>query len=333
MATGEREMSWMADQYHKTLGHNDINSHACVTGKPISQGGIHGRTSATGRGIFNGCDIFMHDANFMAEVGLLPGIAGKRVVVQGFGNVGLHSARYFHRAGAKIVGVVEWDGALWCDDGIVPSELEEFKLDNGSINGFTKAEAKSEEEVLFAETDVLLLCAKEQVIHKENVHKVKARVIGEGANGPITPKAHDYLVENKVLVIPDLYLNAGGVTVSYFEWLKNLNHVSWGRLTFKYQEDSNHALLDSVSDSLEEKFGKFGGKIAIKPNNAMEKRMSGASEKDIVQSGLQYTMERSALQIVERARVYDLGLDIRTAAYIVACEKVFQSTAEAGFSS
>lgn len=253
--------------------------------------------------------------------------------MQGFGNVGLHSARYFHRAGAKIVGVVEWDGALWCDDGIVPSELEEFKLDNGSINGFHNAEAKTEEEVLFAETDVLLLCAKEQVIHKENVHKVKARVIGEGANGPITPKAHEYLVKNKVLVIPDLYLNAGGVTVSYFEWLKNLNHVSWGRLTFKYQEDSNHALLDSVADSLMDKFGKFGGEIAIKPNDRMQKRMSGASEKDIVQSGLQYTMERSALQIVERARVYDLGLDIRTAAYIVACEKVFQSTAEAGFSS
>merc|ERR1712226_92674 len=333
MATGEREMSWMADQYHKTLGHNDINSHACVTGKPISQGGIHGRTSATGRGIFNGMDIFMHDANYMSEIGLMPGIAGKRVIVQGFGNVGLHSARYSHRAGAKIIGVVEWDGAVWNADGISPAELEEYKLDTGSIVGFTGAEARDEDDVLFAEADVLLLCAKEQVIHKDNVHRVNAKIIGEGANGPITPVAHDYLVENKVLVIPDMYLNAGGVTVSYFEWLKNLNHVSWGRLTFKYAEDTNYALLDSVADSLVDKFGSFGGKIDITPNAEMEQRMKGASEKDIVQSGLQYTMERSAQQIVDRARHYDLGLDIRTAAYIVACEKVFQSTAEAGFST
>merc|ERR1712038_2226836 len=142
MSTGEREMAWMADQYSKTFGAQDLNANACVTGKPISQGGIHGRTSATGRGIYHGCDIFMNDANFMPEVGLLPGIAGKRVVVQGFGNVGLHSARYFHRAGAKIVGVVEWDGAIWCDDGIIPSELEEYKLDTGSINGFPKAISK-----------------------------------------------------------------------------------------------------------------------------------------------------------------------------------------------
>lgn len=332
MATGEREMSWMADEFAKTVGNADLNAQACVTGKPISQGGIHGRTSATGRGIFHGCDIFMSDANYMAKCGLMPGIGGKTVIVQGFGNVGLHAARYFHRAGAKIVGVVEWDGALWSEEGIDPSDLENYMLDNGSIVGYEKAEARDEDDVMFAKTDVLLLCAKEQVVHKDNVQRIQARVIGEGANGPITPVAHQYLLEQDILVIPDLYLNAGGVTVSYFEWLKNLNHVSFGRLLFKYNEDTNYALLDSVASSLEDKFGKFGGKIDVSPNSDMRARMSGASEKDIVQSGLQYTMERSAKQIVDRALLYKLGLDIRTAAYIVAAEKVFKSTHEAGFS-
>merc|ERR1712151_229104 len=169
MSTGEREMAWMADQYSQTIGHNDINSNACVTGKPISQGGIHGRTSATGRGIYHGTDVFMSDQSFMDKIGMEAGISGKSVIVQGFGNVGLHAARYFHRAGAKIVGVVEWDGALFNEEGISPAELEEYKLDTGSINGFPKAVNKSEDDVLFAETEVLLLCAKEQVIHKDNV--------------------------------------------------------------------------------------------------------------------------------------------------------------------
>lgn len=332
MGTGSREMAWIADQYSKTHGNDDLNASACITGKPISQGGIHGRMSATGRGIFHGCDIFMSDANFMAEVGLLPGLGGKRIVVQGFGNVGLHAARYFHRSGAKIVGVVEHDCSLWNDEGIDPTDLDHYKIQTGSISGYNLAEERSEEEVLYAECDVMLLCAKEQAIHKGNMHKFNAKIFGEGANGPITPVAHQYLLEQKCLVIPDLYLNAGGVTVSYFEWLKNLNHMSFGRLTFKYNEETNYALLDSVSSSLERKFGQFGGKIEITPDNNMIQRMKGASEKDIVQSGLQYTMERSAKQIFQRCVKYDLGLDLRTAAYIVAAEKVYNSMQEAGFS-
>merc|ERR1712071_121663 len=326
MATGEREMAWMADEYAKTIGYGDLNAKGCVTGKPISQGGIHGRTSATGRGIWHGTDVFMDDAYFMDLVGLSTGIAGKSVVVQGFGNVGFHAARYFKRAGAKIVGVIEWDGSLWNENGIDPLELDAYKLDNGGVKGFPGAEAR--EDVMYAECDVLLSCAMEKVIHKANAHLIKAKVISEGANGPITPAGHEILLKNNKLVIPDMYVNAGGVTVSYFEWLKNISQVSFGKLSFKYQEDTNLALFQSVQDSMHQ-----GGlnQINVGPNANMASRMQGASEKDIVQSGLQYTMERSAKQIISRVHEYDLGLDVRKAAFVLACEKVYDTTNTAGF--
>ena len=325
MATGEREMAWMADQYAKTIGYGDMNASGCVTGKPISQGGIHGRTSATGRGIYHGTDIFCQDKHFMDLVGLTTGLEGKSVVVQGYGNVGFHAARYFHRAGAKVVGVIEYNGSLWNDEGIVPEDLDDYRLDNDTIVGFPGAKAISEDEAFYADVDILLSCACEQVIHKENAHKIRAKIISEGANGPITPNGHDILVKNGKLVIPDMYINAGGVTVSYFEWLKNINHVSFGRLNFKYNEDTNFALLGSVADSMTAHFPDSG--ITVGPNANMMNRMNGASEKDIVQSGLQYTMERSAKQIISRVHAYDLGLDVRSAAFILACEKVYNTTA------
>uniref|UniRef100_A0AAZ3RAW2 Glutamate dehydrogenase n=1 Tax=Oncorhynchus tshawytscha TaxID=74940 RepID=A0AAZ3RAW2_ONCTS len=237
MSTGEREMSWIADTYANTIAHTDINAHACVTGKPISQGGIHGRISATGRGVFHGIENFINEASYMSMLGLTPGFQDKTFIIQ---------------------------------------------------------------------------------------------IIAEGANGPTTPDADKIFLENKVMVIPDMYLNAGGVTVSYFEWLKNLNHVSYGRLTFKYERDSNYHLLMSVQESLERKFGKQGGPIPIVPTADFQARVAGASEKDIVHSGLAYTMERSARQIMRTASKYNLGLDLRTAAYVNAIEKVFKVYNEAG---
>uniref|UniRef100_A0AAX7VLJ6 Glutamate dehydrogenase n=1 Tax=Astatotilapia calliptera TaxID=8154 RepID=A0AAX7VLJ6_ASTCA len=237
MSTGEREMSWIADTYANTIAHTDINAHACVTGKPISQGGIHGRISATGRGVFHGIENFINEASYMSMLGLTPGFQDKTFVIQ---------------------------------------------------------------------------------------------IIAEGANGPTTPGADKIFLENNVMVIPDMYLNAGGVTVSYFEWLKNLNHVSYGRLTFKYERDSNYHLLMSVQESLERKFGKQGGPIPIVPTADFQARVAGASEKDIVHSGLAYTMERSARQIMRTASKYNLGLDLRTAAYVNAIEKVFKVYNEAG---
>lgn len=318
--TGEREMSWIVDTYG-SLKPGEIDAAGCVTGKPISQGGVRGRREATGLGVFYGIREVCHMEDEMTKRGLTVGIDGKTVVVQGLGNVGYHSAKFFREGGAKIIALAEFEGAIMNPDGLNEEEVFQHRKKTGSILNFPGATNLAKNtDALELECDILIPAALENVINGENAPRVKAKIIGEAANGPCTPEADEIFIKKGILCVPDMYLNAGGVTVSYFEWLKNLSHVRYGRMEKRFNENQNIQILNQI-----EKLS--GGKV----NDAERKKIAyGADEVDLVYSGLEETMISATRDIMEVWKKNPAIPDMRTAAYVSAIDKVATTYAELG---
>lgn len=321
MGTSEREMAWIADQFAR-MNTTDINANACVTGKPTHAGGIEGRTEATGRGVQYALREFFRHPGDVAAAGLSGTLDGKRVIVQGLGNVGHHAAKFLSEEdGARIVGIIERDGALLSPQGLDVAAVHAWIRGHGGVTGYADAQyVEDGASVLEAECDILIPAALEGVIHLGNAARIRAPLIIEAANGPITAGADDVLREKGTVVIPDLYANAGGVTVSYFEWVKNLSHIRFGRMQ-RRQEEARHQL---VVDELERLSADSGVGWTLSPG-FKERYLRGADELELVRSGLDDTM-RVAYQAMREVwhRREDVK-DLRVAAYLVAIDRVAQS--------
>jgi len=311
--TGAREMSWIVDTYN-SLSAGELNSLACVTGKPVAQGGIRGRTEATGRGVFYGvrgaCDV----PEDMQALGLEPGLSGKRFVVQGLGNVGYHAAKYMEEGGAILVGAAEYEGAIHNPQGMEVDKVLAHRLDSGSLldyPGATNIELSA--AALELACDILIPAALENQITVENAPRIQAKIVAEGANGPTTFDADQILRDRGVLVIPDTYLNAGGVTVSYFEWIKNLSHVRFGRMERRFDEQVRRGFVDAIQE-------RTGRQLFSEEELSVMAR--GADERDLVDSGLAETMITAYEQICEVKNRLDGKADLRTAAFVSAIDKI-----------
>ena len=318
--TGEREMAWIVDTY-QSLKPGEIDAAGCVTGKPISLGGVRGRKEATGLGVFYGVREVCLMPDIMKKQGLEVGIENKNVIVQGLGNVGYFSAKFFREHGAKVIAIAEYEGAIYCKDGLNEEEVFQHRKATGSILNFPGAtNIENSSDALELECDILIPAALENVIDANNAPKIKAKIIGEAANGPLTPEADEIFAKKGVLVIPDMYLNAGGVTVSYFEWLKNLSHVRYGRLEKRFTENANINILHQI----EELTGK---KVTEAEKNIIA---HGPDEIDLVHSGLEETMITATREIMQIWKDNPSIPDMRTAAYVCAIDKVGTSYAELG---
>ena len=318
MGTGEREMAWIADQYQR-MNTTDINARACVTGKPVIGGGIQGRTEATGRGVQYALREFFRHPEDIKAAGLSGGLDGKAIILQGLGNVGYHAAKFLSEEdGARITAVIERDGAVSNSEGLDIEALKAWIGENGGVKDFPGASYTTDgASILEAACDILIPAALEGVIHRENAGGVKARLIVEAANGPVTAGADLILREKGVVIIPDMYANAGGVTVSYFEWVKNLSHIRFGRMERRREESRNQLIVEELERlSLSSDTG-----WQLTPDFKM-KYLKGATELELVRSGLDDTMRGAYNDMAEVWRSRSDVPDMRTAAYLVSVGKV-----------
>lgn len=318
--TGAREMAWILDTYSSMMS-NELNAAGCVTGKPIAEGGVQGRLEATGRGVFYGIREACNSEKGMKKLHLTSGLEGKTVVVQGLGNVGYHAAKYLQDAGIVLVGLAEYDGAIYDPKGLNVDHVMEHRKEKNSILNFPGAQnLPNTYDALELECDILIPAALENQITKDNMERIKAKIIGEGANGPVTAEADHFLQKKGIMIIPDIYLNAGGVTVSYFEWLKNLSHVRFGRLSKRFEENVYSKILHTVED--------LAGKCL--PPELFTQIVHGADELDLVNSGLEETMVGAFCEIRQIQKQHQDKIDLRTSAFICAIEKIVNCYLELG---
>ena len=321
LGTGEREMGWISDSYRMAYP-NDINAIACVTGKPVTQGGIGGRIEATGRGVQYALQEFFRHPEDVKEAQLTGGLAGKRIIVQGLGNVGYHVAKFLRQEDdALIVGVIERDGAIYSEQGLDVEAVSEHLRQTGGVENFPGASYMSYGNALLEhDCDILIPAALENQITTENAARIKARLIAEAANGPVTFNADQQLYKMGKVILPDVYVNAGGVTVSYFEWVKNVSHIRFGRLDRRLQEIRGQQMLDIIE--------KMTGKSV--PHDLAAPLREGAREIDVVRSGLEDTMREAYRQIREVRMSRQNVPDLRTAAFVLAIEKISRAYLELG---
>lgn len=321
MGTGPREMAWIADEYRRRFP-NDINAIACVTGKPATQSGIRGRVEATGRGVQYGLREFFRQPEDVARAGLAGDLAGKRVVVQGLGNVGYHTAKFLQEEdGCQIIAIIERDGALVSENGLPVEAVAQHLRAKGSVQGFPGARYEPSGRVaLELECDLLIPAALENQVTSANAPRIRARLIAEGANGPLTFAANEILRQRGVVIIPDVYLNAGGVTVSYFEWIKNLSHIRFGRMDRRLDEMRGARIIEVIEH--------MAGRPV--PPELVSKVKYGADELDLIRSGLDDSMRRAYQEIRETWHSRPAVPDLRTAAYVVAIEKIARAYREMG---
>ena len=321
MGTGEREMAWIADTYQQ-LHPDDINYVGCVTGKPVQHGGIRGRTEATGRGVVYAMREFFRHNEDVKAAGLDGSLSGKHIIIQGLGNVGYHAARLLEEEdSAQIIAIIERDGALFNDSGLSIERIKQYIVENKTIKGYPDAQyVEDGHSLLEHDCDILIPAALESQITSENAERIKARLIIEAANGPVTFEADEILRKNGTTILPDAYANAGGVTVSYFEWIRNLAHIRFGRMERRYDELRGEQMLLAMES--------MAGKSA--PEWIHRELVRGADELDLVRSGLDDTMRLAYQEMRETKYNNDKIDDFRTAAYVVAVSKIARSYYDIG---
>jgi glutamate dehydrogenase (NAD(P)+) len=311
--TGPREMAWILDTY-QAFRHGEIDSIGCVTGKPVTQNGIRGRAEATGRGVYYGLCECVSYADDMKKLGLSTGMAGKTMVVQGLGNVGSNTALISQLEGdVKVIGVAEREGSIYDPNGLDIEKLLNFRRETGSIIGFPGSKHIGDPlAALELECDILVPAALENQITIDNAPRIKAKIIAEAANGPVTSDADAILTKKGIVTLPDFFINAGGVTVSYFEWLKNLSHHRFGRLENRFQ----HNAFEGIMNKVQEMTGKS---ISDREKDFLTR---GGTEVELVNSGLEDTMINAYQQIRETFKAHPDVTDVRTAAFVCSLKKI-----------